>query len=478
MSQKANLFVFAHLDSDFVPTGKLTLTEEGTGVQASEFVYGLKYLDRGNAVEIDPVSLSLADRGRVRKQRLFPVDNLPLFGGIRDCAPDAWGRRVIEARRKVPMNSLPESVYLLEAGSQRVGALDVRESISAEPREVLAKVTDLVWLLEAAERIEAGLPVPQSLEAIFDSGSGLGGARAKATVRDEDGVLWLAKFRSRGEILDVPAIEAATLHLAKACGLTVPQLKLINVGGRSVMLIRRFDRYWSHSLPGTTSAAGAIQPPATIPTPSGGAPGGMPAWLQAAPEPGMLEKRLPFVSGLTMLVCDEFSAREKSYADLAQAIRRYCHSGLIRQNNRELFARMVFNIFVSNDDDHLRNHGFIRYPEISGALGVSATQGGWGLSPLYDVMPRPGLASERNLFLGVGRLGRLATLDNAISTCPQFALSEADALGIIATVWQQVREWRVVFEQFGLSAPIIEQASSAMRHIDAIASKSLRKAMP
>lgn len=461
MPHKADLFVFAHLDNQFVPTGKLTLTEQGTEVQASEFVYGLKYLERRNALEIDPVSLSLLEPARVRGQRLFPVDNLPLFGGIRDCAPDAWGRRVIEARRKVPMNSLPESVYLLEAGSQRVGALDVRQSISAAPREGLAKVTDLAYLLDAAERIEAGLPVPQSLEAIFDSGSSLGGARAKATVRDEEGVLWLAKFRSRGEVIDVPAIEAATLYLAKACGLTVPQLQLINVAGRSVMLIRRFDRYWSDSLPA-----------------SSGAWDGMPAWLQAAPAPGVLEKRLPFVSGLTMLACDEFSAREKSYADLAQAIRRYCHPAVIRQNNRELFARMVFNIFVSNDDDHLRNHGFIRYPEISGASGVSAMPGGWGLSPLYDVMPRPGLASERHLFLGVGSLGRLATLDNAISSCPQFALSEADALGIIAMVWQQVREWRVVFEQFGLSAPIIEQASSAMRHIDDIASKQLRKAMP
>lgn len=137
MSQKADLSVFAHLDSHFVPTGKLTLTEQGTEVQASEFVYGLKYLERSNALEIDPVSLSLLEPERVRGQRLFPVDNLPLFGGIRDCAPDAWGRRVIEARRKAPMNSLPESVYLLEAGSQRVGALDVRESISAKPREAL-----------------------------------------------------------------------------------------------------------------------------------------------------------------------------------------------------------------------------------------------------------------------------------------------------------------------------------------------------
>lgn len=127
---------------------------------------------------------------------------------------------------------------------------------------------------------------------------------------------------------------------------------------------------------------------------------------------------------------------------------------------------MVFNIFVSNDDDHLRNHGFLHY------------SGGWGLSPLYDVMPRPGLASERQLFLGVGSMGRAATLDNAMTFHAQFALSEEEARLIIARVWQQVREWKTAFAQFGLPEVTIEQAASAFRHIDAVASSALRKALP
>ena len=99
----------------------------GTGAKllASTFAYGLRYLERPGALEVDPVSLSLRDKSVVRGNALFPPNNLPTFGGIRDAAPDAWGRRVIESRLKVPANSLPESTYLLHAGSQRVGALDI-----------------------------------------------------------------------------------------------------------------------------------------------------------------------------------------------------------------------------------------------------------------------------------------------------------------------------------------------------------------
>jgi serine/threonine-protein kinase HipA len=98
---------------------------------------------------------------------------------------------------------------------------------------------------------------------------------------------------------------------------------------------------------------------------------------------------LPFVSGLTLLACDELDSPKKCYGDLAHAIRRYCHADVIRADNRELYARMIYNIFVSNDDDHLRNHAFVWDPRLRG----------WRLSPLYDVLPRPGIAFERQLHL-------------------------------------------------------------------------------
>lgn len=113
MATDTTLMVFAHIGQDWAPCGQLQMTEEGPTVLASTFAYGLNYARRPDALEVDPVSLSLQDRAQVLGKRLLPANALPLFGGIRDAAPDAWGRRVIEAKLKVPANSLPESQYLL-----------------------------------------------------------------------------------------------------------------------------------------------------------------------------------------------------------------------------------------------------------------------------------------------------------------------------------------------------------------------------
>src|SRR6195256_29181 len=188
------LYVFTYLDAEWVPCGQLTLSEDGAKVSASTFAYGLRYLQRPGALEVDPVSLSLRDIDLVRGTALFPPNNLPLFGGIRDAAPDAWGRRVIESRLKVPANSLPESTYLLHAGSQRVGALDIRPSRDSGTTPGYGTWDNLQYLMEAAELIDEGLPVPANLEEIFVEGSPLGGARPKATVRDNAQLLGLEKF--------------------------------------------------------------------------------------------------------------------------------------------------------------------------------------------------------------------------------------------------------------------------------------------
>jgi serine/threonine-protein kinase HipA len=441
------LFVFAHIDTEWQAAGQLTLSEDGTQLLASTFAYGLRYLQRPGALEVDPVSLSLRDKLSVRGKALFPPNSLPAFGGIRDAAPDAWGRRVIESRLKVPANSLPESAYLLHAGSQRVGALDIRAARESSATPGFGTWNNLEYLMEAAQRIDEGLPVPAALEEIFAEGSALGGARPKATVRDEERVLWLAKFPSRRDALAVPEVETATLRLAATAGLTVPPLRLLKLGTRTVMLIRRFDRYWAK--------AGADAPlPEDL--------------LSTAPAYGLAEKRLGFVSGLTLLACDELESPDKSYGDLAQAVRRYCHPRVIRANNRELFERLVFNILVSNDDDHLRNHGFVFDPRLAG----------WRLSPLYDVMPRASLAPDRRLHLGVGPEGRAATLDNAFAGRETFTLSAEAAAESIARIWKVVREWRVFFEQYGVEPQQIEKIAPAFRHIDEVASRSLLKLVP
>ena len=439
---QSEIFVFAHLSQGWAPAGRLSLTQERE-VVASRFAYGTRYIERPDAFEIDPVSLSLTDRLRVRGAELFPARQLTQFGGIRDAAPDAWGRRVIEAQRRVPANSLSEADYLLGAGSDRVGALDVRDALGSPAQAGAAQVQSLPYLLEAAERVEQGLPVPTTLIEFFGSAPGAGGARPKASVRDEAGLLWLAKFPAAGDPFDIAQAECCTLRLAKRCGLTVPEVRVQDIGGKSVLLIRRFDRYWQ--------APGAPLDAHT-------------ALHETQPQSGLVEHRLPFVSGLTLVACDEFESRLKGYSDLALAVREYVHPTRIRASSEELFGRMVFNIFVSNDDDHLRNHGFVRDPRLPG----------WRLSPLYDVVPRPGVAHERQLHLQVGLQGKLATLDNAMSTYSAFTPQRTTALATIRRIWGELRQWRTTFEDTGANGRLIDQLAPALRDLDDICSPALQ----
>lgn len=444
--KELKLMTFAYLGESWAPCGQLTMTEQGTELLASSFAYGLNYLDRADAIEVDPVSLAIHGPQSIKGKLLLPVNNLVSFGGIRDAAPDSWGRRVIEAKLKVPANSLPESQYLLHAGSERVGALDIRSTIKDEPTGATGSVHALAYLMEAAERIEAGADVPANLETIFMAGSALGGARPKASVRDADGSLWLAKFQSKNDAFDIPAVECASLVLARETGLNVPPVNTRIIGDRRIMMIRRFDRYW---------LAQGSQPTVTTD-------------LMLLPADGLSERRMGFVSGLTMVGCDETESRTKSYADLALAVRKYCHPSVIRADNEELFKRMVFNIFASNDDDHLRNHGFLWDPRLPG----------WRLSPLYDVLPRPSLATERYLHLGIGPQGRLATLDNALGGHAMFSLSLPRACKLVGDVWRVVREWKVSFERSGVAADDIAKIAPAFRHLDGISTAGTRRLLP
>lgn len=424
-TNERELAVFLHLEGQFAPAGLLTLAEAGTGVVASRFSYGTRYLARPNAIEIDPVSLAITDKGAIRERELHPIEGLTLFGGIRDAAPDSWGRRVIEARLHAPLNSLPESAYLLNAGSERIGALDIRQSITdPAPTHASAAAYRLEYLMEAANRIEQGLPIPAQLEDIFDAGSALGGMRPKATVADDKGVLWLAKFSSRNEMLDVPCIEAATLLLADKAGLDVPSVRTERMSGKTIMLIRRFDRLQVDGIP----------------------------------------HRRHMISALTMLGCHESESTTKSYWDIADSIRRVTPVALVKKDLRELFGRMVLNILLTNDDDHLRNHAFL----------WDTTHRGWRLSPLYDVMPRPMQGTERFLHLGVGTQGRLATLDNALSGYARFSLTQSEALEIMDRIWRTVRQWKTYFEEFGVPFTEIEKVAPAFRHIDTVLVSSKR----
>lgn len=302
------------------------------------------------------------------------------------------------------------------------------------------------WLDLPEYAVEIGVDVPAQLEVYLGVPPSAGGARPKATVRDEKGVLWLAKFPAVGDSEDVAIKEIAALKLAESAGLTVPPLRHEVIAGKSVMLIRRFDRYWA--VPGHTLPSGT--------------------WgYDTDPAPGLVEGRIHQISALTLLGCAELDSPTKSYADIARAIRSYCHPRYIAQNNRELFARMVFNIFVSNDDDHLRNHAFL----------YDAAAKGWRLSPLYDVVPMARVSQERRLHLDVGREGKLATLDNALSEHTAFLPSRADAIEVIRTVWGALRSWKQVFEECGADDGLVAKMTGAIRPLKDIASPDLERAI-
>ncbi len=193
-SRSCEFAVFVYLDgqAEAVPAGLLDLLEQNSQVLQSQFGYGRRYVERRQAMELDPLTLALpgAGTGGKREPPMTQGGRLTEFGVFRDAAPDRWGRRVIEnkLRRTGP---LAESDYLRHAGSNRSGALDFRSAPTVpESTGTLAQILDLAYLQEAVERIDAGEPVPAKLEKIFDAGSSMGGARPKAVVEAHGRQCW------------------------------------------------------------------------------------------------------------------------------------------------------------------------------------------------------------------------------------------------------------------------------------------------
>ena len=424
-------YVFAYLpgESEAVPAGRLELHETGTESADSVFGYGKHYLARANAIPVDPISLPLSSLdGGQAECRPSGYTEFTIFGAIRDAAPDFWGRRVIEAKLRIPPDSVPESIYLLNAGQHRLGALDFRESLSSAVHdEVLPPLVQLDYLVEAADRIQNGEPIPAQLEAIFTAGS-MGGARPKALVIHH-GEQYLAKFPAKNDAFAVPAVERACLELARKAGLNVPRTELRQLAdGRYVMLIERFDR---------RAAAGGFH-------------------------------RRHCVSALTLLNKHESQSLGASYEALSEQIGRHGVNGKVQRDRNELYARIAFNMLVSNDDDHLRNHAFV----------WDGAGQGWRLSPLYDVVPHPQLAKERFLHMSVGPRGRLATLDNLLAAHGSFGLLRKNAAVIIDRVASVTREWRVLFEALEVPASECEKVASAFRRPSEIGLEHIEAALP
>lgn len=364
-------YVWIWLPEETEPVVAGRLTQDGDRLL---FNYGTSYLARKNAIPVYEPELPL------RPGIIEPLDGLSMPGCIRDGSPDAWGRRVIInrlTRKKTDACDGPnvsELTYLLESGSDRIGALDFRESPTEYvPR--LAAEASLAELLEAAERIEKGLPLTDALDLALNHGTSIGGARPKANVQDNDRKL-IAKFSSNADLYSVVKAEFITMKLAAACGLNVAPVSLTRAAGKDILLVERFDR---------------------IQTDAG--------W-----------RRRAMVSALTVLALDELMARYASYEDLAEAVR---HRFTDPKNTlKELFSRISFNILCGNSDDHARNHAAFWN-------GRMLT-----LTPAYDLCPQARTGNEATQAMLIKGDDRFSTLATCLSAAPDFLLSDAQAIAI------------------------------------------------
>ena len=267
-------------------------------------------------------------------------------------------------------------------------------------------VVDLPQLLSAATRVIDANETDDDLRLLLAPGTSLGGARPKATVRDRDGHLLIAKFPRRDDDWPVTRWEAATMALAEASGVRVAPFQLRQVSGSPVFTARRFDRRQG--------------------------------------------RRIPFMSALTAIEGSDNEMR--SYLEIAEFLRR---EGVeVNEDLGQLWRRIVFNILVSNTDDHLRNHGFLR------------EQGGWRLSPAYDLNPVPVDVKPRVHALAIDEADGTACLDIAMEVAPMFGMTGQDARAIAAEVGRAVRGWRDAADLFGIGSNEVERMSSAFDHDD------------
>lgn len=348
------------------------------------FFYGRSYLDRNDAISIYNSELPL-------QSGVLPlINNLKMPNCIRDASPDAWGRRVIINRRfgkvghGIDTAELHELTYLLESGSDRIGALDFQRS----PNEYVprsANNASLEELLESAERVEKGLPLTLELDQALFHGSSIGGARPKALIEDQ-GVKYIAKFSSSSDLYNVVKAEYIAMRLAEIAGLNVAPVRLVQAAGKDVLLIERFDRIHGAS-----------------------------GW-----------ERKNMVSALTLFGLSEMHARYASYEDLAQLIRAQFVNP--KRTLHELYRRLVFNVLCGNTDDHARNHAaFWDGRELS-------------LCPAYDICPQSRAGNEATqamLIVGNNRYSQLKTCQEAAYL---FLLSDIEADGIIDGVTASIRD--------------------------------------
>ncbi|MGH9007018.1 MAG: type II toxin-antitoxin system HipA family toxin [Acidimicrobiales bacterium] len=352
------------------------------------FTYARSYRARPNAISLYFPELPLADPDAIAP-RVGEVANC-----IEDAAPDSWGRRVVLARRRG--DGRPDVdpgllAFLLESGSDRIGALDFQSSPAEfEPRG--AGHPGLTELAEATARLDEGRPLTPELELALIHGTSVGGARPKALLDDDERLL-IAKFSSSTDTQPVVKWEFVAMELGRRAGLNVAPVEITTSLGRDVLLVERFDR------------------------------------------PGDGTRRL-MVSALTILGLTPGEAMfAASYADLAGEIRqRFTEPDATL---RELFERITFNILVSNTDDHARNHGAFWD-------GKQLT-----LTPGYDICPQPRSGGETRQLMAIGDDGyRMSQLIGCLERSGIYHLTKSEARGIVDRQIEIIRNsWDEVCDQ-------------------------------
>ena len=342
-----------------------------------------------------------------------------LFGAFGDSSPDRWGRVLMRRAERLHASfkhetprTLFEVDYLLRVNDEvRQGALRFAKQkegpfLHDDPRTSIPPLVNLPQLLSASNKVMTDSDEASDLKLLLAPGSSLGGARPKASVRDRDGSLAIAKFPHQKDDYNIVLWEAVALSLAQQANISVPKWRIEKIAKSSVLIVTRFDR---HQI-----------------------------------------KRIPFLSAMSLLSAEDHE--QKSYMDIVDAIRQY--GVKVKKDSQHLWRRMVFNILISNTDDHLRNHGFLFLEQ------------GWQLSPAYDLNPVPTDIKPRILTTSIDLNSGEASIDRALSVCEFFGLSLSAAKLIAKEVAQIVSQWQIIAKKVGLSQVECNRMTSAFVHED------------
>jgi serine/threonine-protein kinase HipA len=407
--------VLTYVDLDGAPhlVGRLWARARKNKESAS-FEYDRSWLE-------NPVRFSLEPALHLGPGPFHTAGDIPMFGAVGDSAPDRWGRALMRRmeRRRADREkagaprTLFEIDYLLlvddetRAGAVRFKATEGGPFLRESGAGRVPPLVDLPKLLSAAERVIDEDETDEDLRLLLAPGSSLGGARPKASVREKDGRLAIAKFPRKDDEISTVLWEAIALELAEKSGIEVASGRVEKIGKKPVLVLQRFDRDRA--------------------------------------------RRIPFLSAMSMLGAKDNQPR--SYLEIVDVLRRY---GAAPKGDMEaLWRRIIFNILISNTDDHLRNHGFLyEGPD------------GWRLSPAYDLNPIPIDIKPRVLTTAINEDDGTASLDLATEVADYFELDATAARKIIKQMGRAIAQWRLVAKRMGIKDTEIDRMASAFEHID------------